>query len=201
MEPLRGGNLAIPDAPPAIKEIWDHAEQKRTPVEWALRWIWDHPEVTVILSGMNEESHIEENLAIADAALPDSLADTEREIVARAADKYRELMKVGCTGCGYCMSCPMDVMIPEIFETYNKMHMFGNEAEAKFIYATRMSGDLTERGSGFASQCVECGQCIEKCPQNLAIPKHLAEVAEQLEGPDLEAQVAAARAMFTGETS
>ena len=97
MEPLRGGNLAIPDAPPAVKEIWDQAEQKRTPAEWALRWVWDHPEVTVVLSGMNDESHIEENLAIAEAALPDSLTDAERNIVTRVAHKYRELMKIGCT--------------------------------------------------------------------------------------------------------
>jgi len=200
MEPLRGGNLAIPDAPPAVKEIWDQAEQKRTPAEWALRWVWDHPEVTVVLSGMNDESHIEENLAIAEAALPDSLTDAERNIVTRVAHKYRELMKIGCTGCGYCMPCPMDVMIPEIFETYNNMHMFGNETEAKFMYAARMSGELTERGPGYASQCVECGQCVEKCPQNLDIPQFLACAAEELEGPDLEAQVAAAKTMFTGET-
>ena len=81
------------------------------------------------------------------------------------------------------------------------MHMFGNEVEAKFMYAARMSGDLTERRPGFASQCVECDQCVEKCPQNLEIPRYLAEAAEQLEGPDLQAQVAAAKAMFTGETS
>lgn len=199
MEPLRGGNLAIPDAPPAIKEIWNHAEQKRTPVEWALRWIWDHPEVTVVLSGMNEESHIKENLALAEAGFPDSLTDKERNIVAQAAEKYRELMKVGCTGCGYCMPCPSDVMIPEIFETYNKMHMFGNEVEAKFMYAARMSGDLTGREPGFASQCVECGQCVEKCPQHLEIPEHLAAAAEQFEGPDLEKQIAAAKSMFSGE--
>lgn len=201
MEPLRGGNLAIPDAPPAVKEIWNEAKQKRTPVEWALRWVWDHPEVTVVLSGMNEEPHIQENLAIAETALPDSLTDSERDIVARAANKYRELMKVGCTGCGYCMPCPMDVMIPDIFETYNKMHMFGNEVEARFMYAARMSGELTERGTGYASQCVQCGQCVEKCPQNLEIPKHLAEAAEQLEGPELDKQVAAAKAMFAGVTT
>jgi predicted aldo/keto reductase-like oxidoreductase len=201
MEPLRGGNLAITDPPPTVKEIWDEAEQKRSPVEWALRWIWDHPEVTVVLSGMNEESHIAENLAISETALPNSFTDAERDIVARAAQKYRELMKVGCTGCGYCMPCPSDVMIPEIFETYNKLHMFGNEVEAKFMYAARMSGQLSEREPGYASQCVECGQCVDKCPQHLEIPKFLACAAEELEGPDLEAQVAAAKEIFTGETS
>jgi len=201
MEPLRGGNLALPDAPPAVKEIWDEAEEKRTPVEWALRWIWDHPEVTVVLSGMNEESHIEENLAIAETAGANSLTDAEREIVTRAAEKYRELMKVGCTGCGYCMPCPMNVMIPVIFDVYNKMHLFGNKAEAKFVYAARMSGVLTGSEPGYASQCVECGQCVEKCPQHIEIPQHLADVVEQLEGADLDTLVAAAKAAFSGEAS
>jgi predicted aldo/keto reductase-like oxidoreductase len=201
MEPLRGGSLALPDAPPAVKEIWDKGEEKRRPVEWALRWVWDHPEVTVVLSGMNEEAHIEENLAIAEVAEPNSLTDVELDIVKRAAEKYRELMKVGCTSCGYCMPCPAGVMIPVIFEVYNKMHLFGNEAEAKFVYAARMSGDLTSREPGYASQCVECGQCVDKCPQQIEIPQHLAAVAKELEGPDLETLVATAKAIFSGETS
>lgn len=199
MEPLRGGNLGLPEAPPAIQTIWDNAEEQHTPVAWALRWLWDHPEVTVVLSGMNEEAHIEENLAIADTALPNSLTDAERDIVARAAQKYREIMKVGCTGCGYCMPCPANVMIPPIFEVYNKMHLFGNEAEAKFIYAMRMSGLIVGGEPGYASQCVECGQCLKRCPQQLDIPQHLTAVTEELEGPDLDSLAAAAKAMFTGE--
>lgn len=201
MEPLRGGNLALPKAPPAIKEIWDQAEVARTPVDWALRWIWDHPEVTVVLSGMNEESHIEENLAIAETALPNSLTDAERDLVTSVASKYRELMKVGCTGCGYCMPCPMNVTIPCIFETYNKMFLFGNKDEAKFIYAARLSGQFTNGEPGYASQCVNCGQCVEKCPQHLDIPAGLATAAEALEGPDRDALATAAQAMFTGEIS
>jgi len=201
MEPLRGGSLALPEAPPAIKKIWDRAEQKRTPAEWALRWIWDHPEVTVVLSGMNDEAHIDENLAIAEVASPNSLTDRERDLVTQAARKYREIMQVGCTGCGYCMPCPKNVMIPAVFELYNKMHLFGNEAEAKFLYAARLCGGLTGGIPGYASQCVQCGQCVEKCPQHLDIPKHLAVAAETLEGPDLDTMVAAAKNMFAGETS
>ncbi len=201
MEPLRGGNLAIPNTPPAVKDIWDEAEQKRTPAEWALRWIWDYPEVTVVLSGMNKESHIAKNLAIAEDAMPDSLTESERDIVERAAHKYRKLMKVGCTGCGYCMPCPMSVMIPDIFEMYNKMHMSGNEAEAKLMYAARLSGQFSSREPEYVSQCVECGQCVDKCPQQLEIPQFLASAAEQLEGPDLDEQIAMAKTMFTGETS
>lgn len=201
MEPLRGGNLGLPTPPSAIGEIWDESEQKRSPTEWALRWIWDHPEVTVVLSGMNEESHIEENIATTDGALPGSLTDVERELVARVAAKYRELMKVGCTGCGYCMPCPAGVMIPAIFETYNKMHMFGNLEEGKFMYAVRICGGLSSREPGFASQCTECGQCVEKCPQQIPIPEVLAEVAEELEGPDLSQRVEKVMAMFKGESS
>ncbi|MBN2445940.1 MAG: aldo/keto reductase [Phycisphaerae bacterium] len=198
MEPLRGGNLALPEAPPAVKELWDQAERKRTPVEWALRWIWDHPEVTVALSGMNDEAQIAENLAIADAAQPNSLTDAEHELVRRVADKYRELMKVGCTGCGYCLPCPSGVAISEIFEIYNRMHMFGDESSGKFIYALRASGMMTGGDPGYASQCVQCGECLEKCPQNLEIPQLLAQVAEELEGPDLEEWVARAKAMMSG---
>jgi len=199
MEPLRGGNIALPTPPPAVAEIWNESEQKRTPVEWALRWIWDQPEVTLVLSGMNDESHIAENIAIASDALPNSLTEAERKLVDRVADKYRELMKVPCTACGYCLPCPVGVMIPEIFETYNKMHMWGNEAEGRFMYAARMCGGLSNRPSGFASQCTQCGQCTEKCPQQIQIPENLATIAEELEGPDLDERVAAAKEMFKGE--
>lgn len=184
MEPLRGGNLGLITAPPAVQAIWDESPVRRTPVEWALRWIWNQPEVTVVLSGMNEEAHIAENLAIAGSAQAGSLTPSDLELVARASAKYRELMKVRCTGCGYCMPCPMGVAIPMCFETYNKMHMFGNIAEGKFMYALRMSGEIGGEGPGYASQCVACGQCVENCPQHIAIPEVLAELAAELEGPD-----------------
>jgi predicted aldo/keto reductase-like oxidoreductase len=200
MEPLRGGNLAKPPSAPALKAIWEEAEIQRPPVEWALRWVWNHPEVTVVLSGMNEESHVAENLAIAEVALPNSLTEKEREIVQRAAHKYRELMKVDCTGCGYCMPCPAGVMIPAVFETYNHKYFSGNEAEASFLYALRMSGELTSADPGYASQCIECGECVEKCPQQLKIPELLTSVVEEFEGPDLDERVKMAKAMLAGET-
>jgi predicted aldo/keto reductase-like oxidoreductase len=198
MEPLRGGNIGLATPPPAVEEIWNTAEKKRTPAAWALRWVWNHPEVTVVLSGMNEETHIEENLAVADEAHPDSLTKAECRIVEQAALKYRDLMKVGCTGCGYCMPCPMGVMIPVIFEVYNTMHMFGDEDRARFLYALKMSGVAAGDEPGYASQCVECGDCLEKCPQSLEIPDFLASVAEELEGPDLEKRAAMAKEFFRG---
>ncbi|MGW8194440.1 MAG: aldo/keto reductase [Desulforhopalus sp.] len=193
MEPLRGGNIGQPVAPPAVEAIWQSAPVKRTPVEWALRWVWNHPQVTLVLSGMNEEAHIEENLAIAAEAEADSLSGEELELVAKVAQKYHELMKVGCTGCGYCMPCPEGVMIPVIFEVYNKMHMFGDEGTAKFSYALRMSGAVTGTEPGFGSQCVECGECMEKCPQHLEIIDHLAEVVREMEGDDLQQRVETAK--------
>ncbi|MCK5515795.1 MAG: aldo/keto reductase [Desulfobulbaceae bacterium] len=196
MEPLRGGNIGLPEPPAAVEEIWNMAEKKRTPVEWALRWVWNHPEVTVVLSGMNEESHIEENLNIADKARSDSLTKTELEVVERAALKYQDLMKVNCTGCGYCMPCPEGVKIPESFEVYNKMHMFGDKEGAKFSYALRMSGELTDGEPGFASQCVECGECMEKCPQNIEIPMFLTSVVNELEGPDMQERTKKVKQMF-----
>lgn len=196
MEPLRGGNLGLITAPPAVQAIWDESPVRCTPVEWALRWIWNHPEVTVVLSGMNEEAHIAENLAIAGSAETGAMSLGDLALVARASAKYRELMKVRCTGCGYCMPCPMGVAIPMCFETYNKMHMFGNIEEGKFLYAMRMSGEIGGEGPGYASQCVACGQCVENCPQHIAIPDVLAELAAELEGPDFAQLQEAGRQMI-----
>jgi uncharacterized protein len=195
MEPLLGGNLANP-VPSEVEEIWKEAAVKRTPAEWALRWVWNHPEVTVVLSGMNMEAHIEENLKIADEAYPNSLTEAEIQLVSRAEQKYHQLMKIGCTGCQYCMPCPSGVNIPECFDVYNDLHMFGNVDGSKFTYAIRMSGVFTNAGPGFASQCIQCGECMEKCPQNLKIPDLLEAVVDELEGPELEQRVAMAKQMF-----
>jgi predicted aldo/keto reductase-like oxidoreductase len=164
-------------------------------VEWALRWVWNRPEVTVVLSGMNDEAHIEENLAIAAEARPHSLSEAELDLVAEARREYETLMKVGCTGCGYCMPCPSDVHIPGCFEVYNKMHMFGNEPEGKFMYAIRMSGMISGT-PGYASQCVQCGECLEKCPQQIEIPDCLEKVAQEMEDGDLEKRVAMGKKML-----
>ena len=158
MEPLRGGNLTK-NVPPAVKKIWDEAPVKRTAAEWALRWIWNHPEVTVVLSGMNDEAYIRENLKVADKANPNSLTGNELELVKRVEGKYRELMKVGCTGCRYCMPCPSGVNIPLCFETYNNLYMADDPNGEKFMYAARLGGALGLGTPEFASQCVQCGEC------------------------------------------
>ncbi|MFP5259871.1 MAG: aldo/keto reductase [Acidobacteriota bacterium] len=196
MEPLRGGNLGLAEAPPAVAALWDEAEIKRAPVDWALRWIWNHPEVTVVLSGMNREDHIAQNLAIAATAEAGSLTPAEVALVDRVAAKYKELMQVGCTGCGYCMPCPMGVKIPNCFDFLNKLHMFGNKADAKFMYMAFGSGVTTHGRPGFASQCVACGECLDKCPQHIAIPDELEKVVAAFEGPDFQAEVEAAKGHF-----
>ena len=195
MEPLRGGNLTHP-IPPGVKEIWDQAPIKRTPAEWALRWIWNHPGVTVVLSGMNEEAHIEENLRVAGEAYPNSLTGEELQLVAQVEKKYRELMKVSCTGCRYCMPCPAGVNIPHCFEVYNNKYLSGNPDEAGFLYVVQLSGIITKGEPEFASRCIQCGICLDKCPQHIDIPAVLATVVEEMEGNDLEQRVAAVRALF-----
>lgn len=199
MEPLRGGNLGLPTPPPAIQAIWDESESRRSPVAWALLWLWNRPEVTVILSGMNDEAHIDENLSIAAQGRPGVLSKKDLALVDRAAQTYRELMKVGCTGCGYCTPCPSDVSIPICFELYNTLHMFDNPDAAKFGYAIRLSGDLTSGISGYASQCVQCGECVDKCPQNIPIPDVLARVVADMEDQGLEQRLAMARQFMMKE--
>ena len=113
--------------------------------------------------------------------------------------KYRELMKIGCTSCGYCMPCPEGVAIPSCFEIYNKMHLFGNTREALMLYAMRHGGVLRKGATNFASQCVECGRCLGKCPQGLPIPALLKQVAAELEIPGLEDRVAEMRKALHAE--
>jgi uncharacterized protein len=195
MEPLRGGNLTR-NVPQAIKEIWDEAGTTRSPAEWALRWVWNHKEVTVVLSGMNEEAHVQENIRIAGTAHPDSLTEAELRLVTRVESRYRELMKVGCTGCQYCMPCPNGVNIPLCFEGYNNLCMAGNPDEEKFMYAARMGGAVALGEPTYASLCVQCGECGEKCPQHIDIPGVLESVVAALEGPGFEERVAMAKQMF-----
>ncbi len=199
MEPLRGGNLGLAEPPPAIQEIWDQADTRRTPVDWALSWIWNHPGVSVILSGMNDDEHIKENIEIAGRSEINQFSEDESELVAQAAAKYKALMRVGCTGCGYCMPCPEGVMISPIFEVYNKMYLFGNKEEAQFMYAARVSSLLSGE-PGYASLCIQCGECLEKCPQGIPIPDVLAEAAEELE-EGMEPKLEIIQNMFKGSAT
>jgi predicted aldo/keto reductase-like oxidoreductase len=169
MEPLRGGLLTR--HVPAIDKIWKEAGSDRSPAGWGLRWVWDHPEVTVVLSGMSSLDHVIDNLKYADEGRPGSLTKKDLSLVSRVQAAYRERMKVGCTGCGYCMPCNNGVNIPGCFEQYNNAIMFGDPEQPKAVYNMFMS-------DGCASKCAECGECEEKCPQQIPIREKLKEVKE-----------------------
>jgi hypothetical protein len=192
MQPLRGGMLGYTSPPPAVADILNESGDGRTPAALALTWVWNHPEVTLALSGMNDEAQLEENLALASGTQPLALDAAQLDLIARIARTYQEIVKVGCTGCGYCKPCPSGVNIPDCFDTYNHLHMFNDPGGAKFVYALRMSGMISGT-AGYASQCVRCGDCVEKCPQFLQIPDLLEKVVAELEGPDLKEREAMVR--------
>ena len=179
MEPLRGGSLAghVPDE---VQKIYDQAPVKRSAADWALRWVLDHPEVTVVLSGMNDEAHIDENIRVAGEALPGSLTPEERALIGRVRDEYRRLMKVGCTGCGYCMPCPFGVDIPGCFADYNTSALFPHDRTGKFQYMGHHGGLMG--GKSYAGLCRQCGKCQKICPQHLPIPGLMKDVSREMEG-------------------
>lgn len=145
---------------------------------------------------MNEETHILENLRIANQAYPNSLTKAELQLVQKVEKKYCELMKVGCTGCGYCMPCPSGVNIPLCFEEYNNLYQCDNPDWEKFMYAARLGGAVSIGEPEFASLCVQCEECREKCPQHIDILAMPESVVRGLEGPDLEKRVAMVKAVF-----
>lgn len=174
MEPLRGGKL-VRRIPADVRKIWDLAPQKRSPVEWALRWVWNDPAVGVVLSGMSSMEQVEQNLEIAGAALPNSLTSQELSLIARVREIYISRIKINCTACGYCMPCPNNVAIPDSFEVYNDAAMFDDVEGARRSYSNFFKPENR------ASMCVECGRCEELCPQKIPIIEKLKEVAALLE--------------------
>ena len=178
MEPLRGGSL-VGKMPESIKKIWDRSSTKRSYADWALRWLWNQPEVGVVLSGLNEESHIDENIKIANAVSPDSLSKDELNLYNEVKETYLKLMKVGCTGCAYCLPCPAGVNIPFCFSYYNTRHLF-KARHAVFQYLFFGSDVLGGRNS-LASKCIDCGKCEKVCPQHIEIRKHLKTVTADME--------------------
>jgi len=169
MEPLRGGTLTR--EVPGMRDVCAGAPPRRSAAEWALRWVWNRADVTVVLSGMSSMAHVEENVRVAEAGLPCSLSRAELEVYEKLNTLYRSRMKVDCTTCAYCMPCPSGVSIPECFACYNAAFMFDDRAHAQLVYGFRARND---RG---ASACNECGTCEEHCPQRIPIAEKLKEVA------------------------
>lgn len=192
MEPLRGGGLAS-KLPNEVQRFYDEAKIKRTPAEWALRWVWNHPEVTVVLSGMNDEAQITENIKTAETAMPGSLLPDELAIIKNVADSYRGLLKVPCTGCQYCLPCVNGVNIPGNFHIYNELHMRGDEQASRALYGMWLLGGLNGKRAD-AALCKACNECQGRCPQHIDIPEKLKAVAEELGGEKTEAVLAAMKA-------
>jgi predicted aldo/keto reductase-like oxidoreductase len=188
MEPLRGGSLAS-NLPNEVQRFYDDAKVKRSPAEWALRWVWNHPEVTVVLSGMNDEGQIIENIKTAETALPRSMGPEELATVKMVADTYRKLLKVPCTGCQYCMPCENGVNIPGNFHVYNELHMQGDEQRSRAMYAMWLMGGLNGKRAD-AELCKACNKCQERCPQHINIAENLKAVAMELGGEKSQAALA-----------
>ena len=180
MEPLKGGQLANP--PDEALEIMHAAGNHRTPVDWALQFLWNRPEVATVLSGMGSQQMVDENCASADRSGISSLTQEDEEVIARLAEVYRRQILVPCTGCEYCMPCPAGVSIPQNFAILNNVAQ--EQSRIRRWQSRRAYGNLAgsedkldkENPNGNASFCIECGKCVEKCPQGIDIPVELEKV-------------------------
>ncbi len=174
MEPLRGGKLV--NLPDKAKKLLASGDRGYTPAELGLRWLWNQPEVTCVLSGMNSEAMVNENIRIASETEPGYFTEEDRKIVEQIKQIIREREKVGCTGCRYCMPCPRGVDIPGNFYYYNLMYM-EKKSSARFEFAQNMG---LRKEPGFAPQCIGCGQCEKHCPQHISIRQKLKEADHDL---------------------
>ena len=175
MEPLRGGKL-VNQLPKDALKIFQNSGKPWSPAEWGLRWLYDQPEVTVVLSGMNSIPMVEENCRVAAGMDPGSMTEADRKVLAGVCDAIRAKDKVGCTGCRYCMPCPQNVDIPGIFRGYNMMYV-ESKHQGRVQYA--QTSGLTNPPS-YASQCIGCGKCEQHCPQNIPIREKLKEADRAL---------------------
>lgn len=183
MEPLRGGKLV--NLPEKARKVL----KNYSPAELGLRWLWNQPEVTCVLSGMNSEEMVKENIRVASEAQPGHLTGEDLAMVETIKGIIREQEKVGCTGCRYCMPCPKGVDIPGIFHYYNLMYM-EKKAPARFEFARNVG---LRKEPGFATQCVGCGLCESHCPQHLPIRQKLKEADRDLRPLPYKIAIAIAR--------
>lgn len=176
MEPLRGGRL-VNLLPESAKELFERDEEKRTPAELALKWLYDQPEVTCVLSGMNSLEMVEQNVKTACESPVGCLTKSDRRLIEQVKEEIAKKVKVGCTGCGYCMPCPRGVDIPGTFRCYNAMYSEGKQGGRKeYLQCTAFRKDTSS-----ASQCISCGKCETHCPQQIPIRKELKQAAKELE--------------------
>ena len=174
MEPLRGGKLV--NLPQSAMKLLQDSGRNWSSAEWGFRWLYDQPEVTVVLSGMNSLEMVQENCAVADAARVSELTEADHRTLAEVSARIRENEKVGCTGCRYCMPCPKGVDIPGAFRCYNAMFI-ESKSQGRFQYAQTVG--LTKEPA-FATQCIGCGKCEAHCPQGIPIREKLKEADRAL---------------------
>lgn len=178
MEPLRGGKL-VRLLPEKAERIFREYHIRHTPAQWAFRWLWNQSEVTCVLSGMNSMEMVRDNIQTASSAYAGDLGAAEEEMLKKVVQAINEKMKVGCTGCGYCMPCPQSVDIPGTFAAYNRRYTEGkSRAFIEYMMCTAFRRTQTS-----ASNCIQCGKCELHCPQNINIREELQNARKELEGP------------------
>ena len=178
MEPLRGGKL-VSHLPEEARRIFESYPVHHTPAQWAFRWLWNQPEVTVVLSGMNSDEMVRDNIHTASTVQIGELGPEEEAMLRQVVAAINSKMKVGCTGCGYCMPCPKNVDIPGTFAAYNRRYQ-----EGKFWgFVDYVICTLLRKNPTPASNCIGCGKCEKHCPQHLPIREKLGEAQKELEGP------------------
>ncbi len=169
MEPLRGGFL-VDKVPDEVKRLVDGYPEKRPLIEWCFRWLYDKPEVTVVLSGTGSVAQLKQNMEIFDKAECNILSDADIRLISDIKDAFEGKRSIGCTACRYCMPCPNNVEIPEIFRLYNSASLMHTHWVDRELYKQ----NFLPSGTG-ADRCTECGLCMTHCPQGLKIPERLRE--------------------------
>ena len=175
MEPLRGGKL-VDLLPERAKALIAKYGEGKSPARLAFEWLWDQSAVTVVLSGMNSIEMVEENCEAASEAEPGMCTARDRKLVEKVKELISEKLKVGCTGCGYCMPCPQGVDIPTTFRCYNEMHV-ENKGTGRHEYAQVVG---LRQDPGFPSKCIGCGRCEKHCPQHIQIISELKNAQKEL---------------------
>ncbi|MDR0557240.1 MAG: aldo/keto reductase [Treponema sp.] len=193
MEPLLGGKLAVGPPrglPGEAVDLFKRANPALSPALWGLKWVWDHEEATVTLSGMSEPKQVEENIGFTDACPPHCITEAERETFNKVREIFAKSYKIHCTGCNYCMPCPKGVNIPGCFAAYNTRRAMGLfSGMQQYITSTTPT---SERHAS-PSLCVKCGTCEKRCPQHIPIIDNLAMVRKEMEPLLFRVIIAAAR--------
>ena len=173
MEPIQGGNLAV-KPPKEIENLFEKAEAKRSPADWALQWVWNQPEVSLALSGMSTMQQVVENVKSADNSGPDTMTNSDLKLLSKVRKAFLSHGLIGCTGCRYCQPCAQGVTIPEILAVYNDYYK--NQDDALMVTGFKKTYEkLLNSGTG-PDKCIRCGQCEKKCPQQLPIRDLLSRV-------------------------